>query len=48
MILAEESGIRPIVCITKSDLKPISDPVLDWYEHELGITVIHTSSVSSQ
>ena len=46
MVLAQECGIPPIICITKSDLKPISDPVLDWYEHTLGIRVFHTSSTT--
>ncbi len=46
MVLAQECGIPPIICITKSDLKPISDPVLDWYEHALGIRVFHTASTT--
>lgn len=47
-MLAQECGISPIVCITKSDLKPISDPILDWYEQKLGIPVLYTSAVSGE
>ncbi len=46
MVLVDETGIPPIICITKSDLLPIDDPVLDWYENTLKVPVIHASSVS--
>ena len=46
MVLIEEAGITPIICITKSDLLPISDPILDWYEKKMWIPVVYTSSVS--
>ena len=46
MILAESAWISPIICITKSDLNPIDDPILHWYEKELHIPVIHTSSLN--
>lgn len=48
MVLAEQSGIPPIICITKSDLQPIDDPILRWYENELHVPVIHTSAVSNE
>lgn len=48
MVLAEQSGIPAIICISKSDLKPINDPILHWYENELRIPVVHTSSVSRE
>jgi putative ribosome biogenesis GTPase RsgA len=48
MVLTEQSGISPIICITKSDLAPISDPILAWYEKQLGIPVVRTSAVSKE
>lgn len=46
MILAASANIPVLICITKSDLKSIDDPVLDYYEKNLYIPVLHTSSVS--
>ena len=46
MILAASANIPVLICITKSDLKSIDDPVLDYYEKSLHIPVLHTSSVS--
>lgn len=48
MVLAEQSGIPPIICVNKSDLTQISDPILKWYQDELSVPVVHTSAVSRQ
>lgn len=46
MVLASSAHIPASICITKSDLQSIDDPVLDYYEHQLDIPVIHSSSIS--
>ena len=47
MILAASANIPVIICITKSDLQTIDDPVLDYYEHQLHIPVVYTSTLSN-
>ena len=42
-ILMEFWNVKPIICITKSDLSKINDPVLNWYEKELWIKVFYIS-----
>lgn len=44
MILAEACNIPVIICISKSDLETINDPILDFYKNYFHIPVIYTSS----
>jgi len=44
MMLAESCYIPMIICISKSDLTKIDDPILRWYEESLKIPVVYTSS----
>ena len=42
-VLMSYWNITPIICITKSDLEKLDDPVLKWYEKELWIKVFYVS-----
>lgn len=43
LVLCQNGGVTPLICITKCDLTELKHPMLDWYEKELGATVIMTS-----
>jgi len=47
-ILLQYSGIKPLICITKSDLHKLEDPILDWYQNALGIDVVYCSVQTGQ
>lgn len=44
IILAESCHIPVIICISKSDLQTIENPILKYYQEQLGIPVLYTSS----
>ncbi|MBB1564652.1 ribosome small subunit-dependent GTPase A [Candidatus Gracilibacteria bacterium] len=48
IILAESCNIPTIICISKSDLQMIKDPLLQYYTEQLGIPIVYTSSETGQ
>lgn len=45
-ILLQYWNVKPLICITKSDLSDLDDPILNRYKNELWIKVIYCSTVS--
>lgn len=45
-ILFQYWNVKPLICITKSDLSELDDPILNRYKNELWIKVIYCSTVS--
>ncbi len=48
IILAESCSIPIIICISKSDLEKIEDPILEYYTNKLQIPVMYTSIETGQ
>jgi len=48
LISCENGCVRPIICLNKADLTDTRDPILRWYQDQLGITVIETSAETGQ
>ena len=44
LLLAQICDIEVIICLSKSDLEKISDPILDYYKEKLQIPIFYTSS----
>ncbi len=47
-ILFQYWNVKPLICITKSDLSQLDDPVLNRYKNELWVKVIYCSTLSWQ
>ena len=47
-ILFQYWKVKPLICITKSDLSALDDPVLNRYKNELWIKVMYCSTLSWQ
>ncbi|EKE00010.1 MAG: hypothetical protein ACD_22C00106G0004 [uncultured bacterium] len=47
LLLCEYGDVKPLIVLNKTDLTGEIPPTLDYYEKELGIKVIHTSTVSN-
>lgn len=48
IILAESCNIPILICISKSDLQIIKNPILEYYTEQLGIPIVYTSSETGQ
>ncbi|MGP1583134.1 MAG: ribosome small subunit-dependent GTPase A [Candidatus Altimarinota bacterium] len=48
IILAESCNIPILICISKSDLQIIKNPILEYYTEQLGISIVYTSSETGQ
>lgn len=45
-IILQYWWVKPLICITKSDLKELDNPILRWYREKLWIPVVYCSTVT--
>lgn len=46
IMICQNGWVKPLICITKSDLEELNHPILNWYKEKLWIQVIETSNVN--
>ena len=48
LIIMQNGGVNPLICLNKCDLTEERDPILNYYRNELGINVIEVSAVTGE
>ena len=46
LIVMQNGGVKPLICLNKCDLSNERDPILSYYKNELGINVIEVSATT--
>lgn len=48
LIIMQNGGVKPLICLNKCDLTNERDPILNYYRNELGINVIEVSATTGE
>ncbi|MGX9725978.1 MAG: ribosome small subunit-dependent GTPase A [Candidatus Electronema sp. VV] len=48
LIIMQNGGVNPLICLNKCDLTNERDPILMYYKNELGINVIEISAITGE
>lgn len=48
LIIMQNGGVKPLICLNKCDLTNERDPILNYYRNELGINVIEISATTGE
>jgi ribosome biogenesis GTPase / thiamine phosphate phosphatase len=48
LIIMQNGNVKPIICLSKSDLTEKRDPIIEYYKNDLGIDVIEISTITKK